>query len=215
MILYSRAIYLLCRGQKRADVLPVLQMSLAALDALQEALAQRSLTDGLSASLRGAAKAEILLCLADTAHPDTVAEAQSLLQQDPSSITIVWRAFVSVVSIGAFETARDLQKAQELYLPDESFAFELRRDALFSLGVLALQDEKYHPRAAESFRQVRTMFLNNQADPGNMFWPAVRGEVIALDRLNRRDLATSLLSELIPLYAGAPVDLLERQRAKL
>nr|HQU05276.1 class I SAM-dependent methyltransferase [Acidocella sp.] len=183
MILYSRAIYLLCRGQKRADVLPVFRMSLAALDALQGALAQRSLIDGLSASLLGATKAEILLCLADTAHPDTVAEAQSLLQQDAASITIIWRAFVSLVSSGAFETARHLQKALELYLPDNSFAFELRRDALFSLGVLALQDEKYYPRAAESFRQLRTLFLNNQADPGNMFWPAVRGEVIALDRL--------------------------------
>ncbi|MDE8349654.1 MAG: class I SAM-dependent methyltransferase [Acidocella sp.] len=214
MILYSRAIYLLFRSHQRAAVLPIFQMSLAALDALQEAMAQRSLTDGLTESLRRTTKAEILLCLAEAAHPDILSVAQRLLHEDPSSITTIWRAFVSLVSTGAFVLARDLQKALELYLPDESFAFELRRDALFSLGVLALQDEKYHPRAAESFRQVRTVFLNNQADPGNLFWSTVRGEVIALDNLNRRDLATSLLSELIPQNPNPPADLLERHRLK-
>jgi len=45
------------------------------------------------------------------------------------------------------------------------------------------------------------------AEPPPLFWPALRGEVIALHRLDRSADVTALLQSLIPAYPGAPDDL--------
>jgi hypothetical protein len=49
---------------------------------------------------------------------------------------------------------------------------------------------------------------------GPLFWPALRGEVIALHQLNRGAEATTLLRSFIDTYPGAPDDLREQLKGK-
>ena len=46
--------------------------------------------------------------------------------------------------------------------------------------------------------------------PDKLFWPALRGEVLALQRLKRGEEAEALLTDFIRTYPDAPDDLLSQ-----
>ena len=210
MILYSRALWLLAQGVARAEALPLLRLAAAALDALQAALARRSLTDGLSADLRAATEVEIILCLAEAGDPASVPAVIALWRRDDAHIVTAWRAFISLVNAACFTQALSLQQTAGLYAPQDHLNAALRQDALFTTGVLALQERADWPRAIAIFAQLRQLLLQSMPDnnePGHLFWPALRGEVMGLRNLGRQDEADALLRKCIPAYAGAPADL--------
>jgi SAM-dependent methyltransferase len=215
MILYSRAIYLLSHGAQRGEVLPVFQLSLAALDALQSALAKRSLSDGLAASLRLIVQSEIILCLVALDDPSWKLSLSTLISQRPSA-GLIWRVFIYLINTASFMNARELQAQYDLFLPEVELPPQLRADAYFSLGNLSLQDANGAGRAATLFANAREVLLSqNSSNPtAGLFWHAVRGEIIALHRLNRSDLVTDLLHSLIAEFDGAPEDLLEQLKTK-
>jgi SAM-dependent methyltransferase len=211
MILYSRGVYLLSHGAQRGNVLPVFQLSLAALDALQSALAQRSLSDGLAASLRFVVESEIIFCLVALDDPGWNVSLNALMSEKPSA-SLIWRVFIDFMNAASLRNARELQAQYGLFVPEAELPSPLRADAYFCLGNLSLQDEDGAGRAATLFGNAREILRsqNSSNPPADLFWHAVRGEIIALHRLNRSDLVTELLHSLIPQFDGAPEDLLEQ-----
>jgi SAM-dependent methyltransferase len=210
MILHSRAIQRLFCGTRRAELLPLFQLSAAALDALQAALARRSLTDGLSANLRNATETEIVLCLADRGDTNCIEALTKLLRHDAAHLVTAWRVFILLVNAARFTHARELQQAIGLDAPHDALSEDLFRDALFTTGVLALQDEAGWPRAVALFGQLRRLLLQStprDGEPHHLFWPALRGEVLALNNLGRQGEAVVLLRQFIPAYTNPPGDL--------
>jgi hypothetical protein len=206
MILYSRAIMQLLQGVRRAELVARFRLSAAALDALQAALAKRSLTDGLAASLRRATRIEIMLCLADAGDADCLEALTSLPRKDPNHAVTAWRVFITLVNAGHFAMARELQHSNGFEAPGDALDENLHLDALFTTGILALQATADWPHAVRIFAQLRQLLLK-LSQPHHLFWPALRGEVTALKNLNRQQDAQELLREFIPSYPGAPADL--------
>nr|HUM08581.1 class I SAM-dependent methyltransferase [Acidocella sp.] len=84
------------------------------------------------------------------------------------------------------------------------------RDALFALGILHLQEEGDLRRSVTSFVRLRDGLVKLTPpgqEPDQLFWPALRGEVVALHRLSRAEEATELLETFLATYPGAPDDL--------
>ncbi|OYV34730.1 MAG: hypothetical protein B7Z81_09650, partial [Acidocella sp. 20-61-6] len=190
MILFARAMHLLRTGATRATVLPLLRLAGAACGALQGALAARSQADGLTASLVPAIETEILLCQAEAGDAACVA---GLLNRD--DITAGWRGFVALVNAGAFELAAELKQSLLPEMPGQELDEALRRDALFTLGVLRLQNPQGWALGAALFAQLRAELMQGAA-PGTklpaLFWPALRAETLALRLLDREEEAEDL-----------------------
>jgi len=288
MILFGRAMMRLGRNHSRTDILPLLRLAADAMMALQAALAQRSLTDGLTANLIGVTQGEIALCLAEAGQAEAV---PALLAAGPVK---AWLGLVRLVNAAAFDAAAalhaalrndasaeaamqmldlanrqdvlaallllDLQRdtpssqlmarlaalkaarldearlddlafsafvtlvnadrldAAQALLPAVEPALRTRRppydagtqNALFSLGVLSLQSKARSLQAAASFARLRDDLMRGLA-PGmalpGLFWPCLRGEVLALRKLDRGDEAELLLQRYLPHYDDAPEDL--------
>jgi SAM-dependent methyltransferase len=210
MILYARAMRSLARQVQRRELSHLFRMAIAALDALQGALARRSLTDALGWALRAAAKRELTLCLAETGDPECLSEVMAELRHDPSQRVLAWRVFVALVNGAHFEAALGLQQRAGLYAPDEDDPVDLRRDALFTTGMLALQNAADWPRAAAIFAQLRRLLERlapQKPENAPLFWPTVRGEILALKKLGREEEALALLQQVMPHRSGAPEDL--------
>ena len=137
MILFGRAMQLLAARNGRAGLLPLFRLAIAAVDALQGALAQRSLGDGLSADIRRVAETECLICLADAGQAEAAPALIALVRREPAQIIAAWRGLVGLVNAGAFAGATDLQTTLDLDDP-AALPADLRRDALLSLANLAL-----------------------------------------------------------------------------
>ena len=290
MILFARAMHLLGQNRSRSNLLPILRLAISAIDALQGSLKRRSLTDGLSVSIREAAEVEIFLCLADSTDSSAVRDLVAFVQKDPAQITLAWRGFVGLVNAGAFSMARELSarlnledliattpgmvgqdarlaqisldlqtglteaakqktalfekaggdpdKVSALYLDgfvrlvnEEKLSLargllpmvepliikfsppydETSRNALFAAGILFLQDKEQLLRSVTLFARVRNSLVKLatvDSKPHILFWPTLRGEVIALRRLDRAEEAMVLLQTFLPNYQGAPEDLL-------
>jgi SAM-dependent methyltransferase len=137
MILFGRAMRLLGQKIGRAEILPMLWLAHEAAAALQAALARRSLSDGLSASILATLRTEILLCQAETGDEEATLALIALAAPGDASV-IGWRGFVALVNAGAIGLAGDLQAALGLSWPPERLPADLRRDALLSLANFAL-----------------------------------------------------------------------------
>ncbi len=133
MILFGRAMHLISEGADRSGILPMLRLARAAIDALQGALGRRSLTDGLSASIRGIIGVEILLCQAEAADPACVAPLIALDDE-----VAAWRGFVALVNADALALAAELKTAALGDMPDAALGAGLRTDALLSLANFVL-----------------------------------------------------------------------------
>ena len=214
MMLYSRAMLRLLQGTSRAELLAPFRLTAMALDALLAALGKRSLTDGLSASLRRVTETEIYLCLADAGNADCVTAVAALDRNDPGAAVTSWRVFITLVNGGYFAVARELRHVAGLDAPDAVLDANLYLDALFTSGVLALQASGDWPRAVAFFAQLRVLLVRTEK-PHHLFWPALRGEVLVLENLNRQEDAQKLLRQFIPGFAGAPDDLVARLGASV
>jgi hypothetical protein len=187
-------------------VLPVLRLAAAGVRALQAALAQRSLTDQLSASIGLVVEMEILLSLAelgDEAGIDRLAATGDLARG--------WQAFVTLVNDGKFEKARRLKAAMRLDMPAPPYD-AAARNALFAVGVLALQNKSEARRSVAVFARLRNELVKLTPKgrvPDAIFWPALRGEVMGLLRLRRAEEAMLLLRTFQEEYPGIPDDLIE------
>ena len=120
-------------------------------------------------------------------------------------------AFTTLVNQQEFTTARALLAPVEPELLTLHPPFDpAGRDALFAAGALYLEDEQEWRRSATCFGRLRDG-LAKSAPPGMapepLFWPALRGEVVALHRLERYEEAALLLREFIGTYPDAPEDL--------
>jgi hypothetical protein len=84
---------------------------------------------------------------------------------------------------------------------------------MFAAGILYLQEQDDRRRSAAVFARLRDALLKLAAPgttPDALFWPALRGEVLALHHLNRGAEATVLLQTFTEAYPGAPDDLREQ-----
>jgi SAM-dependent methyltransferase len=129
-------------------------------------------------------------------------------------LALGFQAFSMLVNQGAFEAARKFVAEIEPALIKLRPPFAPpARDALFAAGILYLQNKDDWRRAAASFARLRDglakqMPAGQEADP--LFWPALRGEVVALHQLNRGGEVTPLLQSYLDAYPGAPEDLREQ-----
>lgn len=88
------------------------------------------------------------------------------------------------------------------------------RDALFAAGVLYMQEKAEWPRGVATFARLRDALTkeyprgeSQMAIPAPLFWPALRGEVVLLQKLKRGEEAAGLLQTYLPAYQDAPEDL--------
>jgi SAM-dependent methyltransferase len=129
IILFSRALWRLNQGESRAALHPLFGLAQQAIAALRNALAKRSLVDGLAANIADLAAVELLLCAAEAAEPESVA---GLLER--GDVLTGWRGFVALVNAGAFALAAELKDKLLPDLPGEDIPAGLRHDALLSLA---------------------------------------------------------------------------------
>jgi SAM-dependent methyltransferase len=128
MILFSRAMWLLAHGEARAALRPLFTLAGQAVAVLQNALARRSLVDGLAANIAELAAVELQLCAAEAGEAESVA---GLLKR--GDVIAGWRGFVALVNAGAFTLAAELKNKLLPDLPGGDLPAGLRRDALLSL----------------------------------------------------------------------------------
>jgi len=144
MILFGRVMHLVSQGHDRAALLPTLRVAQAAIMALQDALAKRSLTDLLSASIGGIIETEILLCQAEAGDPACL---PALIATGDELIG--WRGFVALVNADALEPAAKLHAALLPAVPSAAMPPDLRRNGLLSLANFALAPGGATERAFE------------------------------------------------------------------
>ncbi len=117
--------------------------------------------------------------------------------------------FVTLVNGQNFAQARSMLKRVDPILGTLAQPYtKAECDALFTAGVLFLKEKQTWPRSAASFARVRDWLLKQATPPAPLFWHALRGEVLALHKLNRGDEARTLLESFVPVYPDAPEDLL-------
>jgi SAM-dependent methyltransferase len=159
MILFGRVMYLISAGADRTKLEPMLRLAGEAIDALQGALGRRSLTDGLSASIRNIVEVEILLCQAEAANPDCVAPLVAL-----GDTVAAWRGFVALVNAEALELAAELKAAVLSDMPDAGLAAGLRKDALLSLANFVLAPGRETAKTFDYARALRAMGADAEGD---------------------------------------------------
>jgi SAM-dependent methyltransferase len=141
----------------------------------------------------------------------TIAEARF---SEPRLQGLAFAAFVTLVNAGEFAAAgllRHLLEPMLLKLKPPYDAAE--RNALFAAGMLYLQARDDWRRAAAVLARLRDALVRLTppgAAPDELFWPALRGEVLALHRLQRGAEATVLLQSFTRDIPGAPPDLLQQ-----
>ncbi len=122
-----------------------------------------------------------------------------------------------LVAFTTLVNRREMAGARQLLPPVEPLILKLQppyqpeeRDALFATGILFLQEKEDWRRSAASFARLRDTLIKQAPEggaPDPIFWHALRGEVVVLNKLNRGEEAASLLSALVPAYPDAPEDL--------
>lgn len=123
-----------------------------------------------------------------------------------------YAAFTTAVNAADFPLARALLPRIEPEIIKLRQPFSAaERNALFAAGICFLQEERDWRRAAACFARLRDGLVKSRPAgeaPEDLFWPALRGEVMVLHRLKRADEAGLLLRDMLAAYPGAPEDLL-------
>ena len=123
-----------------------------------------------------------------------------------------------LVNAGRYDEARQcLAVVEPILLKLRPPYAAAAQDALFAAGILCLQHKDDWRRGAASFARLRDGLVKQTPKgqtPPALFWPAMRGEVIALHQLNRGAEATALLQAFLDTYPGAPDDLREQLKGK-
>jgi len=143
--------------------------------------------------------------------PDRLLALQNAGLDETRLTELGFQALSTLVNQAAFDVARTILPAVEPALAELRPPFSaLARDALFTAGILALQHEDDWQRGADRFAQLREgLVLQAPAGqtPEPLFWEALRGEILTLNKLNRGAEATALLRSYLNMYPGAPDDL--------
>lgn len=143
--------------------------------------------------------------------PDRLLALQNAGVDETRLTELGFQALSTLVNQAAFDVARKILPAVEPALVELRPPFSaLARDALFTAGILALQHEDDWQRGADRFAQLREGLLLQAAagqTPEPLFWEALRGEILTLNKLNRGAEATALLRFYLNMYPGAPDDL--------
>ncbi|MBU6419161.1 MAG: methyltransferase domain-containing protein [Proteobacteria bacterium] len=140
-------------------------------------------------------------------------EAVQLPEERVTELTLV--ALSALGNRGESEAARQVLKLAEPLLVKARAPFEAAvRDALFAAGVLHMQEKTEWPSGAATFARLRDSLVKEHppgedepAPPAPLFWPALRGEVVVLQKLKRGEEAVGLLQAYLPAYRDAPEDL--------
>jgi SAM-dependent methyltransferase len=151
MIFFARAMYLLAGQTRRAVLLPLFHLARQSAAALLNAMAKRSLTDGLTASLAGVIELEITLCLAEAG------DAACLPALLAAGGSMAWRGFILLVNAGALKLAAQLQSGLGLDMPGPDMPADLRRDVLLSLANLVLAPGGDTPAAFRAALALRAL----------------------------------------------------------
>ena len=192
-----------------------------------EFAAARQLEEGLEQRLTLYTDAQKLTALTTQAQLDAQADdaqearlparlqALRAAGMDEAGLTeLAFQLFSMLVNRGAFDAARAFLPLVDTALIKLRPPFSpMARDALFGAGILCLQHKDDLRRSAASFARLRDGLVKQTpegAEPDPLFWPALRGEVVALHQLKRGDEATTLLRAFLDIYPGAPDDLREQ-----
>jgi SAM-dependent methyltransferase len=188
-------------------------------------LASRGTVEG--AALRAAPElrdesliALMMLDIRPGGRPDGVAARLDAWQEaglEPLQVKSLARlAFVSLVNAQSFEAAAMLRPRIEPDFSNFAKATTMEaRDAGYALGVLHLQsldpEHQAQPfRAEAAFSAVRRGFADQLAEgeaAPPLFWEALRGEMVALNQVNRGSESATLGRAMLARYRGAPADL--------
>lgn len=140
-----------------------------------------------------------------------IPEHMEALQGDEASRDSCLSAFVTLVNAQAFAQAEAVLPQTEAWLQTCVAPYQpVERDVLFAMGILFLQSDRRLVRSTICFARLREeMVLQQPAGraPLALFWPALRGEILALHKLKRGDEAQDLLSLYLATYPSAPEDL--------
>ncbi|MDE8345475.1 MAG: hypothetical protein POH28_04770 [Acidocella sp.] len=146
--------------------------------------------------------------------PDILARLEAarqggLVPARMQSLTVA--AFVTLVNATEYKAAKSLWPSVEALVISLRPPFEdTGRDLLFAAGMLALQSREDVHRAAILFARLRDGLLRRAADGAKLdtlFWSILRGEIIALNRLNRGAEAVEILKAVTAIHDDAPDDL--------
>lgn len=193
-ILYADAMRRLQSGAPRPGLEGRFALAADAARAMRRALGELAMEDGQTEDIGWTARVEALLCAAEAGRAGLV-ERLSDLPPAPSDGTarraaVVRRVLIALVNAGHLDLARRTAAAEGL--SDAAFDGPMsagERDALFALAMLDVQGEDLN-RAGLRFRRVR-----EAAEPGSgLMWAALRGEVLALDRMGAARRAAGLLT---------------------
>jgi SAM-dependent methyltransferase len=150
----------------------------------------------------------------DTMRALNVVPSLYALGAEADAERILLEAFVNLVNAAEFGAARGvLPQVDPLLIKLAPPYGQAGHNGLFAAGVLLLQERDDARRSAAVFARLRDALIKltpPPASPDDLFWPALRGEVMALHRLKRGAEATALLEEFTASYPGAPDDLLEQ-----
>ncbi|HYP64046.1 MAG TPA: class I SAM-dependent methyltransferase, partial [Acidocella sp.] len=184
------------------------------------AMLKATLPDMPGSHLPAGLRRNALLCLANFHLApgggvlQAMASAEALRAAGEDTDALYVTLFTRLVNAGHYGQARQIVPVVDPILLKLRPPFEAAgRDALFSAGILFMQDQSELRRSVTSFARLRDGLVKAtlpgaEADP--LFWPALRGEIVALNQLNRGDEAMSLLYSFVDAYPGAPDDLREQ-----
>lgn len=179
-----------------SDMEPLLRGAARAARDLTAALRPLAAEDQATIGVERAALAMLAGSLADRADDGVFAALAAATEADPAAkVTIARRCLVGLVNAGRTDLARQIEAQCSLdtavldtWKPGQPWDAG-ERDALFCLGMLELAPDGDLALARHRFALVRAL-----EPEGPLYWPALRGECVAADRMGDTAYAAGLLT---------------------
>jgi hypothetical protein len=147
----------------------------------------------------------------------SIALAEQIGHNDPIAINLMSGAFVHLVNACRYDEAADLHIwIERAFAKFGSQLNEQECSISFALGIFILQTGKNPHKAERAFSSIRRSLASGLANgklAPVLFWEALRGECLSLERTNRSEEAHALLKAMLIHYRGAP-DNLDIKHAK-
>lgn len=177
-----------------SDMEPLLLGATRSARDLTAALRPLAAEDQATIGVERAALAMIAGSLSDRADDGVFAALAAATEADPAAkVTIARRCLVGLVNAGRMDLARQIEAQCSLdtavldtWKPGQPWDAS-ERDALFCLGMLELAPDGDLALARHRFALVRTL-----EPKGSLYWPALRGECVAADRMGDTTKAAEL-----------------------
>lgn len=183
-----------------SDMEPLLRGVAQAARDLTAALRPLAAEDQATIGVERAALAMLAGSLADRADDGVFAALSAAMEADPAAkVTIARRCLVGLVNAGRTDLARQVEAQCNLdtavldaWTPGQPWDAS-ERDALFCLGMLELAPDGDLTLARHRLALVRAL-----EPEGPLYWPALRGECVAADRMGDTAYAAGLLTGELP-----------------